>query len=507
MNPHDMNPKSDATLNWVSANYERAELSEFSGNPLIEALPPIPDSEAWMRVLESVPTIDVCERQLPVHLRTQCTMRLLRFFQPLPQHIELAGRVDLILRQGYLERNPLNGDRVKIMQRAYEHHPFGGGATTAGFVEARPIFSSSVVGVSGVGKTTTVRRILGAYPPVIYHPKYHLHQVVWLKLDCPPDGSLKQLLANLVAEFDRLLGTDFSREIKSRTALEEIHQLVNQLAAVYNLGVLVIDEIQNLSVKRSGGREVMMNFFQELCNELNVPVLLMGTMKAARVLQLDFRQARRNAAIGSFTWDRLKNDNIWKLLLESLWRFQWVRNPASLNTEMTDYLHERTQGLVAVLITAFSLAQMRAINAETETLTKKLFDTIFERELKPIHPMLKALRSGDPRRIARYEDIALPQVGDLLEREQQSMLQGARMSTTQQKLQATEEQKAELALADMWGDAAQARAAVKRAVDSGAKTRSQIVKAAIELQSADQPRLTDPEEDPDDLRRRADPSV
>ena len=51
--------------------------------------------------------------------------------------------------------------------------------------------SYSLIGCSGSGKSTTLQRILNLYPQVIYHEKYNFTQLVYLKIDCPHDGSLK----------------------------------------------------------------------------------------------------------------------------------------------------------------------------------------------------------------------------------------------------------------------------------------------------------------------------
>ncbi|MEI2614896.1 MAG: ATP-binding protein [Methylotenera sp.] len=53
--------------------------------------------------------------------------------------------------------------------------------------------SLSLIGCSGSGKSTTLNRILATYPQVIFHEKYNFTQIVYLKLDCPHDGSLKNL--------------------------------------------------------------------------------------------------------------------------------------------------------------------------------------------------------------------------------------------------------------------------------------------------------------------------
>ena len=69
----------------------------------------------------------------------------------------------------------------------------------------------TIIGVSGVGKSTAVEKILSLYPQRIVHTKYRerplaFTQLVWLKLDCPHDGSLKQLCYQFFYALDLAAG-------------------------------------------------------------------------------------------------------------------------------------------------------------------------------------------------------------------------------------------------------------------------------------------------------------
>jgi hypothetical protein len=364
-----------------------------------------------------MPEFDAAERELPAHLRRMLVPRLLSLFQLLPRHLELAERTDSVLRRGYVGRNPNNRDWVKRLQPAYEELQ-ADTAPGVRFGEYVPIIGFSLLGYSGAGKTTTTELILNRYPQVIRHRELGLYQVVWLKLDCPSNGSVKDVALSFIEELDRLLGTNFRRQVSSRMAVGDLMDFFKRLATVYSLGLLVIDEMQNLSVKKSGGREAMLNFIQELCNGLGVPVMLLGTMKARGILQTDFRHARRGSAFGSMIWEALSNDAEWRLLVETLWRYQWVQKPVACSEKIIGALHNETQGIVAVLIAAFILAQLRAIRTGEESVTDDLIHRVMQKDLAPMQPMLKALRSKDPRRIAKYEDITSCDIQEQIGREQ-----------------------------------------------------------------------------------------
>lgn len=54
------------------------------------------------------------------------------------------------------------------------------------------------------------------------------------------------------------------------------------------------------------------------------------------------------------------------------------------------------------------MAQLRALATGAETITVELLKRVYEDELKLVHPMLSALRSGIPERIAQFSDLAVP---------------------------------------------------------------------------------------------------
>lgn len=93
--------------NVVKAVYSSQILSEYSDNPLIEALPPIFSCEEVVDMLAV--TADYCdeERTFEPHVRLHCAMqRIFSIFQPLDKHFDLEQRFSMAIRQGYVSRNP-----------------------------------------------------------------------------------------------------------------------------------------------------------------------------------------------------------------------------------------------------------------------------------------------------------------------------------------------------------------------------------------------------------------
>lgn len=123
------------------------------------------------------------------------------------------------------------------------------------------------------------------------------------------------------------------------------------------------------------------------------------------VLQREFRQARRG---GDMIFDRMENDAYWRLFVETIWNYQWVRKPVELTEDFVNLLYEESQGIIDTALKLYSLSQLRAIATNREELSIRLIKQVARENLKLIQPMLKALRSGDIHEMAKYEDIYFP---------------------------------------------------------------------------------------------------
>lgn len=392
-------------------NNEMPVLPEYQNNPFIAKLPPLLSQREMLTALANHPEFDERERSYPAQLRKHCIMRLGRYFEPLERQLQLAERFGMLLRQGYVGRNPLTHDYIRHLQNGAERIE----AKSLNIVVRHPVentaASFALTGCSGIGKSKSIEKVLHQYPQCIQHSEpFSLVQIVWLKLDCPSQGSPKQLCINFFSAVDRLVGTNYFNAYGSRRAsVDEMMVHMAHVANLHALGVLVIDEIQHLN-KTKIGPDALLNFLVTLVNTISVPVILIGTLSAVPMLQENFRQARRASGLGSLVWDRMPKGNAWNYFIEQLWKYQWTRDNTPINQEIMDVLYDESQGILDIVVKLFILAQLRVVGigdvrGTPEILTPQLLRKVAREDFRIIRPMIEALRANDAKALLKYDDL------------------------------------------------------------------------------------------------------
>ncbi|MED3089730.1 ATP-binding protein [Bacillus toyonensis] len=480
----------------VEAIYSEQVIQDYESNPLIEALPPIFTEDEVIEQISVFPPFDEKERVLNPSYRFHSLQRLFQYFQPFEKHLDLEQRISRAIRQGYLHRNPMNREEVMRVHESYKAIKEGKFIKNYQTEVKRAATGFTIIGLSGIGKSTAIERVLSFYPQIIKHQEYQgrpfqFMQICWLKLDCPFDGSLKGLCMSFFSELDRLLGSNYLNKFGSqKNTTDLMMQRMAHLASRHGIGLLIIDEIQHLSLSKSGGSDKMLNFFVTLVNTIGIPVLMVGTNKAISILQSEFRQARRGSGQGDMVWSQMPKDESWDLFVEGMWEYQWTIHFTELTSEFSDLLYDESQGILDIAVKLFMLSQIRAISTREEKITKQIIKQVANDSLRLVKPMLDALRSGIPSEIAKYEDIRPIDMDEEIEKYKASIDIGEKIRI-QKKLQQQKRQKKDQSLLEevtfqllaMDFDPKQVESAVKKVFKNFDEDveKSTVLKEAVKL--------------------------
>lgn len=355
------------------ATYHEAILPEHRGNPLIEALPIKVEDEALVEILSNYPKRELKETTLKTIERVEYLTRLKELRQPLPLYFDVFRTIEMALKEGYSAKNPLSPTTMNYLHYAVDNRPDVKPKT--GFFKPKGS-GITIIGESGVGKTCMLEQVLNCFPDVIEHRFYKnkmlaVKQVVWIKVDCPDDSSVKGLCHRILEQLDQKLD---SAPTKAAGTIALLLQQIEAKMKSSFLGILVIDEMQNLNLAKAGGADRLLGFLHNLVNNLGIPLLFCANPPFDELLSKSFKSARRAESSGYFDVKLMKNDEEWELFVDELWHLQWMNVETPLTTNLSNKLYTLSAGNMDLAVRIYYSAQKVIIGSSDERITEEVLD-------------------------------------------------------------------------------------------------------------------------------------
>lgn len=355
------------------AIYYEAILPEHRGNPLIEALPPKVEDDELVIKLSNYPERLVEETTLEAIERLDYLTRLKTLRQPLPLYFDVFRAIEMAIKEGYSAKNPLSPTTMNYLHYSSENRPNVEPRT--GFFKPKGS-GITIIGESGVGKTCMLEQVLNCFPDVIEHRYYQnkvlaIPQVVWIKVDCPDDSSVKGLCHRILEQIDQKLGHSPTKPAGTIALL--LQQIESKMKSNF-LGILVIDEMQNLNLAKAGGADRLLGFLHNLVNNLGIPILFCANPPFDELLSKSFKSARRAESSGYFDVELMKNDDEWELFVDELWCLQWTNVETPLTPSLNNKLYSLSAGNMDLAVRIYYSAQKAIIGSSDERITEEVLD-------------------------------------------------------------------------------------------------------------------------------------
>jgi hypothetical protein len=355
----------------TKAIYHDAILPEHRGNPLIEALPTKSSWETVMEVFSNYPDYaeDIAEHPNPL-VRDEYLNRIEELRQPLTDYEACFRAIERAIKKGYSAKNPLSPTTAQYLHYLVDERPEIEPRT--GFFQPKGE-GLTLIGESGVGKTSMLEQVLSYFPSVIEHESYKGHplnlrkQVVWIKVDCPSNSSVRDLCEEILSSLDLSLDREKTKPAGTIGAL--VRQLEQCIKSSF-LGMLVIDEMQNLQFKRTGGENNLLRFLHRLVNKLGVPLFFVANPPFDQTLVKELKAARRAESGYHHTMSVLaKESDSWKAFIAQLWNYQWTNVYTELTDELNHSLHLLSVGNIDMASRTYREAQRLVIGNVDERIT------------------------------------------------------------------------------------------------------------------------------------------
>lgn len=238
--------------------------------------------------------------------------------------------------------------------------------------------SGSILGVPGVGKSSTVRRCLSLIPQCVTHSEYngkpfYKKQILHLFVECPSDCSVKTLAYSIIAAVDRAIGSEYFRFAAKQSRLSA-SALVTQVKIIclnHAVGVIVVDEIQNAIQTAVHNKQVrpLIKFLVELVNETCTSIYFIGTSEAEQLFCQQEHLQRRTRGLRLLP---LRPDAGYRQFLEQIWQFQITETYMPLTDRVANLIYDHSGGIPSYIMQIFQQGQAQTIQAGREQMDEKL---------------------------------------------------------------------------------------------------------------------------------------
>lgn len=343
-------------MKYTNSNTVRAIYTEPRDNPYLAALPELMPKEVFLQHLQSLPAVptDISDRS--GEERRRLLSGLSNLYLPLDYAYMVYDLFYRAIQTTYRTKTVLDS----IRQIGVVRH---GGQVSFG-TQAQ---SGSILGIPGVGKTSTVRRCLDQLPQVIEHWEFQgqplfKKQILYICVECPSDCSIKTLAYNIIAAVDRAIGSDYFRVIshQSRISASALTTQLKIICINHAIGLIVVDEIQNAINTAEKTRRIkpLVTFLLELLNDTCTGVYFVGTLEADEVFGQHEHLKRRTRGLRLLPF---RPDGIYRRFLETVWKYQFTLHPSKLTDQIVNKIYDHSGGVPAYIIQIITEAQAQAI--------------------------------------------------------------------------------------------------------------------------------------------------
>lgn len=334
-----------------------------SGNELISALSIIPEYDET-----------ICQQNQAVRL--MALSDLYQIYIPSQMSLEIYSKLYLALLRSMQKK----GTQMAIKQR-YENYRAIQQQSYSGILGGSDSFT--IIGTSGIGKSSAISRAISLITEnrIIEIDKPYTKIIPCLIVQCPFDSSVKGLLLEILRKVDEELGTDhYIHAVKSRASTTDMLIGAVSSIALNNIGMLVVDEIQNVVNSKNG--KSLIGALTQLINNSGISICMVGTPESTVFFEQAMQLARRSVGLQYTT---MKYDEYFQSFCKIIFKYQFLKNRTEITTAITEWLYEHSAGVISVVVSLIHDAQEIAILTGKEVLNLDTLNEAYQQRLSLLH--------------------------------------------------------------------------------------------------------------------------
>lgn len=366
---------------------------------IISYLPKMKTGDSLVSALSVLPPFDETIRLQSEAERLIALSDLFRVYIPSPMSTEIYSKLYLALLRSLQKKTT----KARILQynenykaiQQQEYNGILGGSD-----------SFTIIGTSGIGKSSAINRAIELLSEngIIESEKPQTKIIPCVVVQCPFDSSVKGLLLEILRKVDEAIGSDYyKKSLKIRVTTDMLIGCVSQVA-INHIGLLVVDEIQNVVGNSHGNSLVAM--LTQLINNSGISICMVGTPESTAFFEGAMQLARRSLGL---QYQSLEYDGYFYDFCCTLFSYQYTKKKTEITDSIVRWLYEHSGGIISVVVSLIHDAQEIAILNGKEILSLETLNEAYKKRLTLLHSYIApSIKQGKQTSTRQKRKIPLP---------------------------------------------------------------------------------------------------
>lgn len=305
---------------------------------IMHILPSMKSGDELLSSMEILPEYEESIRTADVPVRLMALSDLYRIYVPSQMSLEIYSKMYLALLRSLQKK----GTKLAVQQKnqnykamiQQEYSGIMGGSD-----------SFTIIGASGIGKSSAISRAITLITEnrVIEVENPYTKIIPCICVQCPFDSSVKGLLLEILRKVDEMIESKYyENALRARTTTDMLIGSVSQVA-LNHIGLLVVDEIQNVCNSKNG--KSLVGMLTQLINNSGISICMVGTPESAVFFEQVVQLARRSLGL---RYGVMEYGMDFRKFCEIVYSYQYVKEKTEITDGMIEWLYEHSSGNISV---------------------------------------------------------------------------------------------------------------------------------------------------------------
>ncbi|MBQ2669950.1 MAG: ATP-binding protein [Clostridia bacterium] len=361
---------------------------------MIKQLPEMKTGNELISALSVLPNYDDAIRYQNQAARLIALYDLYKIYVPSPMSTEIYSKLYLALLRSIHKKMT----KAAIQQRNQNHNVIIH-QDYNGILGGSDSFT--IIGTSGIGKSSAINRAIDLLCKngVIETNKPYTKVIPCLVVQCPFDSSVKGLLLEILRKVDESIDSDYyTKALKIRVTTDMLIGSVSQVA-VNHIGLLVVDEIQNVVNSKNG--KSLVGMLTQLINNSGISICMVGTPESTVFFEQAVQLARRSLGLQYY---RLEYNQYFYDFCCTLFSYQYTRNKTAITDSIIRWLYEHSGGIISIVVSLIHDAQEIAILNGSEALNLEALNEAYKKRMTMLHGYISESTKRKPQTTANRKN-------------------------------------------------------------------------------------------------------